>query len=661
MGKNLKSLKQKMIIVLIPLLAIAFLAVFLVTYFTTRTIILKETEDKVQNGIDALDYHALSDFNKILGLIENVQCSIERSCQTEEDIRDYIYAIGDAYPETIPTGIYCGLESGTYIDKMWTPDSDWIMKERPWYKDGLKADNVTLGEMYLDADSGKYIVSVFTNIKDDAGKVIGVISADVPMDSIVTVIQETHIMDGDNIYGVDKNTGIVFADENVTEEKSVFESSDPLDQKVAEMISADTVNSFQQLDDTYIWINNIPDTGFYVVFTADKAAVFKDLNQLRLQSFLISIAGILVLCAAVYMILKGGLAPLTKLNRSILVMEKLDFSEPIDINSKDEIGQIAISLNAMSTSIKNMILDMKKSIADIDSNANLNSTAARSLAVASDNQYHTVNALSDTMNELNHAIEMIADGATNLAATVSETSDEINLADGVITKTKKEIDAGHKTMGNMTETMSAITSLSDDLKQAIIDVNEGLNGISEMVEMISEIASQTNLLSLNASIEAARAGESGRGFAVVASEIQKLADQSNNSVTEIQNTTANIQNLVNIVLDKAERSNNAVIEGGEVVKETETIFSHIAANIENIQNTMDALSKAFGVVEQVAGDMAASTEEQTASTTMVMTTCEELKGMSDDFNQKGKDLDTQSSGLKDLSQSLETQVKQFTC
>ena len=311
--------------------------------------------------------------------------------------------------------------------------------------------------------------------------------------------------------------------------------------------------------------------------------------------------------------------------------------------------------------IKNMILDMKKSIADIDNNANLNSTAARSLAVASDNQYHTVNTLSDTMNELNHAIEMIADGATNLAATVSETSDEINLADGVITKTKKEIDAGHKTMGNMTETMSAITSLSDDLKQAIIDVNEGLNGISEMVEMISEIASQTNLLSLNASIEAARAGEAGRGFAVVASEIQKLADQSNNSVTEIQNTTANIQNLVNIVLDKAERSNNAVIEGGEVVKETETIFSHIAANIENIQNTMDALSKAFVVVEQVAGDMAASTEEQTASTTMVMTTCEELKGMSDDFNQKGKDLDTQSSGLKDLSQSLETQVKQFTC
>ncbi|MDD5852823.1 MAG: hypothetical protein PUD03_01815 [Lachnospiraceae bacterium] len=105
MGKNLKSLKQKMIIVLIPLLVIAFLAVFMVTYFTTRTIILKETESKVQNGIDALDYHALSDFNKILGLIENVQCSVERSCQTEEEIKDYIYSIGDAYPETIPTGI----------------------------------------------------------------------------------------------------------------------------------------------------------------------------------------------------------------------------------------------------------------------------------------------------------------------------------------------------------------------------------------------------------------------------------------------------------------------------------------------------------------------------------------------------------------------------
>ena len=86
--------------------------------------------------------------------MEHVKISVERSCDTPEEIQDYLYSVADAYLDIIPAGIYGGLETGTYIDKMWQPDDpDWVMKERPWYVDGLTRDEVTFGEIYLDANT----------------------------------------------------------------------------------------------------------------------------------------------------------------------------------------------------------------------------------------------------------------------------------------------------------------------------------------------------------------------------------------------------------------------------------------------------------------------------------------------------------------------------
>lgn len=93
---------------------------------------------------------------------------------------------------------------------MWTPDADWVMKERPWYIQGIEADDVTFGDMYLDADTGSYIVSVFTNISDQQGNVVGVISADVQLDAIEQILREEKIFNNGYAYAVDKVSGLIF-------------------------------------------------------------------------------------------------------------------------------------------------------------------------------------------------------------------------------------------------------------------------------------------------------------------------------------------------------------------------------------------------------------------------------------------------------------------
>ena len=116
--KKLFPLRNKLIIMLLPVMIIVFVIVFLSTFLKTKSILLEDIESEAQTGIEAIDYHVLQNLNHTFGILNNVKISIENGCSTDEEIKDYIYSVADAYPDTIPTGIYCGLESGLYIDKL---------------------------------------------------------------------------------------------------------------------------------------------------------------------------------------------------------------------------------------------------------------------------------------------------------------------------------------------------------------------------------------------------------------------------------------------------------------------------------------------------------------------------------------------------------------
>ena len=658
--KKFFPLTNKLIIILLPVMIIAFAGVFLTTFMKTKTILLDDIEKEAQTGIEAIDYHVLQNLNHTFGILENVRISVENGCSTDEEIQNYIYSVADAYPDTIPTGIYCGLESGLYIDKLWTPDSDWIMKERPWYTDGLKADEISLGEMYVDADSGQFIVSVYVNLKGADGNVIGVLAADVPMDSIVTVIQSATIMEGGNIYGVDKTSGLVFGDQTQAAlEFCITDSTDALDQKVVSMINSDDLNNLVSYKGQYILINKIEGTNFYIVYEVPENVVNAKLTTVRNASLLSSVIGIILLSIVMGIVVTVMLKPVGKLQEMIFKMEKLDLTGTAQIKSNDEIGHMAAALNDMALNLKEMIGAMQTSIASIDASADSNSETAADLALSSSTQYDAVESLTNTMNEMNRAIEKIAEGATDLAQTVSGTAKEIEDASEMIGQTKNEIDAGRLAMGNMTDTMGAITSVSQDLRDAVDNVQTGVEGIMQMVTVINDIASQTNLLSLNASIEAARAGEAGRGFAVVAEEIRTLSETSANAVSKIRETTDNMDKLVGIVLQKTEESIEAVKQGGAAVGETEQVFNNISDNIEKIRTIMDNVDTAFDNVERVAGEMATGTEQQTTRTNKVLETSRGIQDMSRKFSEDGTEMDSKSRTLKELSGALEEKIGQF--
>lgn len=197
--KRTSSIKNKMLIILLPITIIAYSLVCIVTVLQVN----QELHDNLSSEMDLtsqiVEGQIAASVNRTIGIMDNIKKSIENGELDAQSVQDYLYTVADAYPETIPTGIYCGLEDGTYIDKTWVPDDpEWIMKERPWYIEGMKADEVTFGETYLDGMTGSYIASVYTNIKDTSGNRIGVISADIPIDDIAAIADVKAGLDGIN-------------------------------------------------------------------------------------------------------------------------------------------------------------------------------------------------------------------------------------------------------------------------------------------------------------------------------------------------------------------------------------------------------------------------------------------------------------------------------
>lgn len=191
------------------------------------------------------------------------------------------------------------------------------------------------------------------------------------------------------------------------------------------------------------------------------------------------------------------------------------------------------------------------------------------------------------------------------------------------------------------------------------EANKAAGKISEVVNLITEIASQTNLLSLNASIEAARAGEAGRGFAVVAENIKQLAEQTTSSAADIQDIIHDLEQKSDETVEKTEAVNNIVNKQSEDMKQTADILNQvitgitglidkidsIAVSVANMDKSKENVVDVIGNLSSVSQENAASTEETSASTTMAMET---VKKIADE-----------AVNLKDIAQELEDRMKQF--
>lgn len=413
----------------------------------------------------------------------------------------------------------------------------------------------------------------------------------------------------------------------------------------------------------YETLKNADGSSQAIIFTGMPSSDVKAIYKKRLVNttvFMIIIA--LMACALLAMVITFIVKAITKVIGHLdeVADGELDFkiSEKL-LQRSDEIGNIARSVHTLIGGLASIVVNIHHSTGE--------------LAEFKDDFQQKFETINNSISNVNVAVDEIANGATSQADETQKVNSQINDMGDAITKTSQNVDSLTQSTEQMKEhneqldtTIQELMAISDRNKESLAAVynqtnetNQSVMHIGNAVDMITDIAGQTNLLSLNASIEAARAGEYGKGFAVVADQIRQLADQSANTAKEIGE----------IVAELIENSNTSVETMGVVRQEmtgqyeklntTKNIFeqlneevNNVVTAIESISTEVESLDKLKGEVLGSAESLAAIAQENAASTEETSASMMELGEIVNDCNAK-------TQQLVNIADSMEENVHKF--
>ena len=258
---------------------------------------------------------------------------------------------------------------------------------------------------------------------------------------------------------------------------------------------------------------------------------------------------------------------------------------------KDEFLRLNEGLNHMLNGFRDIITDVKGFGKEVN---NLSGTVAE----IADSIHVSMSGISDSADEVARGVVSQSEDAENCNVKMTEFSNQIIVvceqAENMGSMTDKASDAvrqGKVIIENLNQQSETIVKLANELGQDIENVKKRSDDIEDIIDTINEIASQTNLLSLNASIEAARAGENGRGFSVVADEIRKLASQSMEAADQIKHIVENIRKTTQQTTDSAKKTEEYIFKQADSLEETITIFASINNCVDELVTGLNRMLK----------------------------------------------------------------------
>ncbi len=313
---------------------------------------------------------------------------------------------------------------------------------------------------------------------------------------------------------------------------------------------------------------------------------------ISLSIFGVATAVLIVLGVA---LARGIVRPLEDMRRAIVtVAESNDFTHRALVTTSDEAGQTAQAFNRLIEQMQNSLREVLDNAARISSAAHQAADVSRQVSDASDKQSGSASAMAAAIEEMTVSITHINDS----------TQDALRRAD----EAGKAASSGAETISQTNAEMAEIAKTVQSAGQSINEVGVQSTRISMIVQVIKDVADQTNLLALNAAIEAARAGEQGRGFAVVADEVRKLAERTASSTTDISKVVDAMQNTTKIAVAGMDSVVQRVDVGHKLSDQAASRVGEIQGGAQQVTEAISDISVALNEQSSVAHDIARQVE-----------------------------------------------------
>ena len=325
----------------------------------------------------------------------------------------------------------------------------------------------------------------------------------------------------------------------------------------------------------------------------------------------------------------------------------------------DEIALMCRSLNDFVEIMRNVISDIR----DISDQLNHSSDSTKKIAVtlndAAASQADSMSDVKVTLDQVAAGVQELALHATTLSGVVNGTNEQGGLAKQNMQQTVNVASQGRADMEEVSAAMDSIVSSMGQLEQIVDKVGASTEQINTMVGIISDISDQTNLLSLNAAIEAARAGDAGRGFAVVADEIRKLAEVSASSAAQISDIIGQVNSQVSYMVQQTSQSVAYIRDNSEKIAASREIFERIYQNVTETDEMLSDIVGQIAHVDDVATNIAALSQEQSASTEEILASTEVLATASLQFASDSQQVSQSADHVSEASFSLAEHMRKF--
>lgn len=343
--------------------------------------------------------------------------------------------------------------------------------------------------------------------------------------------------------------------------------------------------------------SKIGETGAMLATLVPTALFLESARTIQRVTFLIvfvAFAAAVVMCIMLSRTLSRGVTNITEpLGRAA----QGDFTISLYAKRKDEFGQISSSIEEMITSIRKLIADVKRVMETVTDASGLVGDNTDRLIVSS-------NEISLAIGEIEHGVTAQAQDSQDCVQHIHTLSDQIRTVyeyTDEITRVSEDanrtITDGMKVIDDLGEKSRATEDIAGAIHKDIMSLSEQTKSIGDFANIINDIASQTNLLSLNASIEAARAGDAGRGFSVVAEEIRKLADQSLNAAKQIGEIVERIQRQTGETVDSVNRANEIVASQSDSLHHTLEAFHNVNTRVGMMVENLSKITEGMELIE----------------------------------------------------------------
>ena len=593
-------------------LGFAFLMALLIPALLISFVSYNAAKNEIETQIQSSAFQSVSTVDEFINkhvspIVNDVDYFAGQFTRADWQAGDWASTLADLeqYFET-SEGIvssFIGTVDGNMIQSpdlglMNNPDFD--PRTRAWYQNAQeKPGQVIVSDPHQSASTGDWVVTISKTLSDGSG----VFAANLGMDNLYALISTIKV--GQTGYPfLMTPSNVMIAHPTIEGGTDVSEES--WAEQVATTNDASVTYKFEG-EEKQMFVHTNELTGWKVGGTLFNSEVTEATSPILSSTIWVVVISLIILGVFLVVIIRSITKPLTQITNAAVVMSSGDLRSKLLIDKRDEIGMLGKSFKKMGDMLSSIILKIHdKSSIILASSEELSATLMEN-SKSTERISEAMGNIQDGLENQTEKIKQSFHSLKNVSHDIQDISANTTQVTLIAQQAEKTADVGHEIVISTQKQMATIEGTFNELSTDIGTVNTYANEINEIVNVITSISDQTNLLALNAAIEAARAGEAGKGFAVVADEVRKLAEQTNNSSIQVKEIITAIQRESSKSVESMKVSLAEVNKGLEMFTQTETNFLEVKSFIEEITDQLEMVQMRAQKIahnsEQVVTDM----------------------------------------------------------